>query len=144
MTFNRWPDLVGGDANWLPVTRGEASLNSVRVLLPADVAQGLVDDHAAVRPYEIRGIGDELIRVAVDDVNAAASVVTVFMAAAAVRKFAARLWARLRKGDDELVTVTISVPGAAEPYELKVRRDDEAGQDKVLDFLIKAFPVENG
>jgi hypothetical protein len=119
-------------------------LNSARVLLPADVAQGLVDDRAAVRPYEIRGIGDELIRVAVDDVNAAASVVTVFVAAGAVRKFAARLWARLRKGEDEVVTVTISVPGAAEPYELKVRRDDEAGQDKVLDFLIKLFPVENG
>jgi hypothetical protein len=119
-------------------------LNSARFLLPADVAQGLVDDKAAVRPYEIRGIGDELIRVAVDDVNAAASVVTVLMAADAVRKFAARLWARLRKGEDDLVTVTISVPGAAEPYELKVRRDDEAGQDKVLDFLIKVFPVENG
>jgi hypothetical protein len=50
----------------------------------------------------------------------------------------------LRRGEDELVTVTISVPGVAEPYELKVRRDDEAGQDKVLDFLIKVFPVENG
>jgi hypothetical protein len=137
-------DVAGGDANRLPVTRGEAPLNSARVLLPADVAQGLVDDRAAVRPYEIRGIGDELIRVAVDDVNAAASVVTVFVAAGAVRKFAARLWARLRKGEDEVVTVTISVPGAAEPYELKVRRDDEAGQDKVLDFLIKLFPVENG
>jgi hypothetical protein len=116
----------------------------MRILLPVDVAQGLVDDQAGVRPYEIRGIGDELLRIAVDDVNAAASVVTVFMAAGAVRKLAARLWARMRKGEGELVTITVSVPGVPEPYELKVRRDDEGGQDKILDFLIRTFPVENG
>jgi hypothetical protein len=82
--------------------------------------------------------------VAFDDVNAAASVVTVMMAASAVRKFGTRAWARLREGKDDLVTVTVSVPGVAEPYELKVRRADEAGQDKVLNFLIKVFSVANG
>lgn len=114
-----------------------------RVLLPADLADALVDDRVAVRPYETRGVADELIWVAIDDVNTGASVVTVVVAADAVRKFAARLWARLRKSEDDLVTVTVSVPGAAAPYELRVRRDDVAGQDKVLDFLIRVFPVKN-
>lgn len=115
-----------------------------RVLLPTDLADALVDDRVAVRPYETRGVADELIRVAIDDVNTASSVVTVVVAAVAVRKFAARLWGRLRGGGDDIVTVTVSVPGTAEPFELKVRRDDTEGQDKVLDFLIKVFPVENG
>lgn len=122
----------------------EAGLEFARVLLPADLAEALVDDGIAVRPYETRGLADDLIRVAIDDVNTASSVVTVVVAAAAVRKFAARLWGRLRKGGDDIVTVTVSVPGAAEPFELKVRRDDAEGQDKVLDFLIKVFPVNNG
>jgi len=119
-------------------------LEFARVLLPADLADALIDDGVAVRPYETRGVADELIRVAIDDVNTAANVVTVVVAVGAMRKLAARLWARLRKSQDDLVTVTVSVPGAAAPYELKVRRGDEAGQDKVLDFLIRVFPVENG
>lgn len=119
-------------------------MDFARALLPADLAEALVSDRVAVRPYETRSAGDELIRLAVSDVDTAASVVTVVVAADAVRKFAVRLWARLRRSKDEVVTVTISVPGMAEPYELKVRRDDPAGQDKVLDFLIRVFPIENG
>ena len=136
MTFGDWDGARSRER--------ETELDFARVLLPEDLADALVDDRVAVRPYETRGVTDELIRVAIDDVNTAASVVTVVVAADAVRKFAARLWARLRKSEDDLVTVTVSVPGAAAPYELKVRRDDAAGQDKVLDFLIKVFPIKNG
>jgi hypothetical protein len=119
-------------------------LEFARVLLPGDLADALVDDGIAVRPYETRGVAEDVIRVAIDDVNTASSVVTVVVAADAVRKFAARLWGRLRKSGDDIVTVTVSVPGVAGPFELKVRRDDTEGQDKVLDFLIKVFPVKNG
>ena len=81
--------------------------------------------------------------MAIDDVNTAASVVTLAMASDAVRKFAARLWARVRKSEEEITTVTIAVPGKAAPRELKVRRDDAAGADKILDFLIEVLPASH-
>jgi len=119
-------------------------MDFIRILLPADLAAELLDDQVAVHPYETRGAADELTRMVIDDVNTAASVVTVAMAADAARKFAARLWARLRKSEEEVVTVTVTVPGQGAPRELKVRRDDAAGADKVLDFLIEVLPASHG
>jgi hypothetical protein len=117
-------------------------MTAVRILMPADLADTLVDDQIAVRPFTTRGTGaGELIRVVIDDVNTGASVVTLFMAADALGKFAERLWARLRRGKEDVVTVTVLLPGTATPRELKIRRDDDAGTDKVLDFLIEVLPA---
>jgi hypothetical protein len=117
---------------------------AVRISMPVDLADALVDDRVARRPFTTRGPGaDELIRMVIDDVNTGASVVTLVMATDAVGKFAGRLWARLRRSQEDVVTVTVTAPGLPEPRELKVRRDDDAGEDKILDFLIEVLPVSN-
>lgn len=112
--------------------------------MPVDLADALVDDGIARRPFVTRGPGaDELIRMVIDDVNTGASVVTLVIAADALRKFAGRLWARLRRSEVDVVTVTVKAPGMLEPRELKVQRDDDAGEDKILDFLIEVLPAGN-
>jgi hypothetical protein len=118
---------------------------AVRISVPADLADTLVGDRIAVRPFTTRGTGaGEVIQMVIDDVNTGASVVTLLMAADAVRKFAERLWARLRQSKEDVVTVSVMAPGMAAPRELKVRRDDATGTDKVLDFLIEVLPASHG
>jgi hypothetical protein len=117
---------------------------AVRISMPADLADTLVDDRIARRPFTTRGPGtDELIRMVIDDVNTGASVVTLVVAADAVRKIAGRLWARLRQSQEDVVTVTVTAPDMPEPRELRVRRDDQAGEDKILDFLIEVLPASH-
>jgi hypothetical protein len=117
---------------------------AVRISMPADLADTLVDDRIARRPFTTRGPGtDVLIRMVIDDVNTGASVVTLVVAADAVRKFAGRLWARLRQSQEDIVTVTVTAPDMPEPRELRVRRDDRAGEDKILDFLIEVLPASH-
>lgn len=115
-------------------------MSAVRISMPADLADVLVDDRIAVRPFGTRGPADELIHMAIDGVNTGASVVTVVVAADAMRKFAGRIWQRLRRGREEIVTITVMLPGTDAPRELKVRADDADGADKVLDFLIDVLP----
>jgi hypothetical protein len=119
-------------------------MSAVRISMPADLADALVDDRVAVRPFATRGTADELFHLVIDDVNTGASVVTVIMAAAAVRKFAGRTWERLRKSGTEIVTITVTAPGTDEPRELKIRADDADGEDKVLDFMIAVLPQHHG
>lgn len=112
----------------------------VRMSMPADLADSLINQQVAVRPPKTRGPADDLVQMVIDGVNTGASVVTVVMAAAAMRKFAERLWERMRRSEKDVVTVTITV-GTNAPRELKVQTDDAAGTDKVLDFLIDALPA---
>jgi hypothetical protein len=113
----------------------------VRISLPSDLAAELVNDCVAVHPYETRGIADEVIHMVIDGINVTASVVTVAMAADAVRKFATRLWVRSRKSEEDVMRVTVMVPGDAAPHELEVKRDDDSGADKILDLLIEVLPA---
>jgi hypothetical protein len=84
--------------------------------MAADLADALVADGIAVRPFLTRGAprGD-LVSMVIDGVNTGAAIVTFVTAREALRKFAERVCARLRHSDKELVTVTITVPGEAKP-----------------------------
>jgi hypothetical protein len=110
----------------------------------AAVAKDLILDGVATRPFIARGPGaGEIARLIVDDINAGAAVVTLTVAANSCRKLAERLWARIRQADD-VIAITIDLPGRAEPRVLRVRRDDADGVDKILDFVIDVFPAGLG
>lgn len=114
---------------------------AVRISMAADLADGLVADGIAVRPFPTRGApGGDLLGMVIDGVNTGAAVVTLVTAEETLRKLAGRVWARLRHGQEDLVTMAITVPGEVKPRQLKIHRDDAAATDKILDFLIEALP----
>jgi hypothetical protein len=120
------------------------SVDTVTISMPSDVAKGLIADGVAARPFIARGPGaGEIARLIVDDVNTGAAVVTLTVAGNSCRKLAERLWARIRQADD-VIAITIDLPGRAEPRVLRVRRDEADGVDKILDFVIDVFPAGLG
>ena len=117
--------------------------DTITISLPSDVAKDLIADGVATRPFIARGPGaGEIARLIVDDVNTGAAVVTLAVAVNSCRKLAERLWARVRQAD-EVIAITIDVPGMPKPRVLRVRRDDAGGVDKVLDFVIDIFLGES-
>ncbi len=115
--------------------------DTITISMPSDVAKGLIADGVASRPFIARGPGaGEIARLIVDDINTGAAVVTLTVAANSCRKLAERLWARIRQADDVIV-ITIDLPGSAKPRVLRVRRDEADGAEKILDFVIDVFSV---
>jgi hypothetical protein len=82
---------------------------AIRISLPADIAQDLVDEQVAIRPMTTRGPGvGDLVSIAVNTVNTAAAVVTIVTAAAALRRLAAAIVKRRHPSEPETITVAIS------------------------------------
>jgi hypothetical protein len=118
---------------------------AVRISMAADLADALVADGIAVRPFLTRGApGGDLVSMVIDGVNTGAAIVTLLTAEETLRKVAGRVWARLRHRQEDVVTLTITVPGEAKPHQLKIHRDDTAATDKILDFLVEALPSSHG
>jgi hypothetical protein len=97
---------------------------AVRVSLPADVAQVLLDEHVAVRPVVTRGGGlGEVISLVVEGVNTGANVVTLVTASAAMVRLARALRERLGRVDEGDRSVRVRISGPRGEYSLVV---DEA------------------
>jgi hypothetical protein len=112
----------------------------IRIALPRDLAILLIEDGVAVRPPRSRDpVVVDALRLVLDGVNTAASVVTVAVSAEACRRFASRLWARRHRGGGLLLTLEIKAPGWPEPRRLELMKDDHSGEDKILDFVAAAL-----
>lgn len=114
---------------------------AVRISLPSEMADALVDDAVAIRPFTLRGNAGDVWQLLVNGVNTGASTVTLIVATNTLRKLAQRIWERL--GDDdskEEIIVSLTLPGEEHPKALKIQRDDAAAQDKILDFLAGTLP----
>jgi hypothetical protein len=110
---------VSRNAIWARCVRERVSVvhdldmaEAVRVSLPADVAQVLLDEHVAVRPVVTRGGGlGEVISLVVEGVNTGANVVTLVTASAAMVRLARALRERLGRGVEGERSVRVRISG---------------------------------
>lgn len=114
--------------------------DAIRVELPEDIASALIDDGVAVIPYRTRGPGaGQVLGFVVNGVNTGASVVTLLITADALKKLAARLWARARGHDQPWCTISITTPDGER--RIGISRNDASAEDKILDFVIATVPA---
>jgi hypothetical protein len=113
----------------------------VRVSLPVDVADALVDDGLAVRPLGTRGGPlSEAITIGVEAVNTGSALVTIGVTVTACRRIARALLHRRDEADPDELTLDVVSNGAKKT--LRINRTAPDAADKALDFLITALNVE--
>jgi hypothetical protein len=102
---------------------------AVRVMLPEDVADELVDEGIAVPAFATRGeLTGEVLRIVIDSVNTGASLVTIVTAPSVVMGLAKRVRQRLDRNKRN-VRISVTGPGGSRnlvfPPDAEVERFDE-------------------
>ncbi len=111
---------------------------AIRISLPADIAQDLVDEQVVIRPITTRGPGfGDLVSIAVNTVNTAAAVVTIVTAAAALRRLATAIVKRRHPSEPETITVEITSGDQVTPR--MVDRRSPTAETDVYMLLVATF-----
>ena len=112
----------------------------VRISLPADVADALVEERLAVRPLGTRGAGlNETLAIAVDAINTGSAVVSIVVAVETCRRLALETLRR-RRGDSAELTITIA--GNGDTRSLTIDGSAPGAEDKLFDFFVDSLNVE--
>ena len=110
-------------------------MGAVRMSLPGEISQSLIDDGDAVPSVMTRGVGD-VVQVLVDAANSSASVVTVAVAAAGLPRAMRKTveWARRRRpGEASRVVLKRS------DREIVVEVPPDMSLKQASELLAKAF-----
>ena len=114
---------------------------NTRITVPTEIAEELVADGAAVRPFGTRGGGfGDSISIAVEAINTGSALVSIGLAAVTCRRLAAATVRRRRDTDPNELTISITVHGKSQS--LRVDRTATDAEDKVFDFFVAAMNVE--
>lgn len=124
-----------------PASRSDAAPRSQRMLLPADLAEELIQDGCAVRPFVARGGAiAEPVSVAIEAINTGAALVSISLAVMTCRRLAAAALRRRGPGDPDELTITITVDG--ETKSLRLDRTAPNAEDEAFEFFAGALDVE--
>lgn len=114
---------------------------SARVVLPAEIAEELIESGCAVRPFITRGGAlSEPISVAVEAINTGSALVSIGLAITTCKRLAAAAVRRRRATDSDDLTISVTVNGKTESLQLDRTAAD--AEDKAFDFFVTALDVE--
>jgi hypothetical protein len=114
---------------------------SARITVPTQIAEELVADGVAVRPFGTRGggLGDS-INIAVEAINTGSALVSIGLATMTCKRLAAATLRRRRDTDPSELTISITVDG--ETQSLRLDRTAPDAEDKAFDFFVAALNAE--
>jgi hypothetical protein len=113
----------------------------IRLALPADVADDLIQDELAVRLLATRtGPLADVVKIAVDAINTASAAVSVAVAAATFRRLAQAFVARHLGRDRHKVTLTIETAGHG--HTIEVDMEDSDAVDVLFDFFVRTLDAK--
>jgi hypothetical protein len=114
---------------------------AVRVSLPSEIAEELVAEGIAVRPFETRDASlGHVIGIVVEAVNTGSAVVAIVVAGNTCRRIARGvLRQRLPEESNE---VTMTITSARRSHSVTVDPRSPEAEDTLLTFLISALDAE--
>ena len=113
----------------------------VRLSLPCDISDELVDDGTAVQSIITRGQPGEVLAFAVDVINTGSAAVSIAVSTVTCKRLAQAFVRRLhRDSRRKSVILTVTTEGRAESLEVDMNSPD--AEDKLFDFFVDKLHVD--